>query len=122
MKWTVRVLQALVGVGFLLFGFMKLSGDPTQVEAFNNIYGYGTGFMYVVGTIEVISAVGLLLGFWIKKLIPVFSGVLVIVMAGAVFTHLQAGQGFGVALTPLILLILSAIVFVGQRRLAARAA
>ena len=122
MKWTVRVLQALVGVGFLLFGFMKLSGDPTQVEAFNNIYGYGTGFMYVVGGIEVISAAGLLLGFWKKKLIPAFSGVLVIVMAGAVFTHLQAGQGFGVALTPLILLILSAIVFVGQRKLTAKTA
>jgi len=122
MKWTVRVLQALVGVGFLLFGFMKLSGDPTQVEAFNNIYGYGTGFMYVVGSIEVISAAGLLLGFWKKKLIPAFSGVLVIVMAGAVFTHLQAGQGFGVALTPLILLILSAIVFVGQRKLTAKTA
>jgi len=96
---------------------MKLSGDPTQVEAFDDIYGYGTGFMYVVGGIEVIAALGLLLGFWKKQLIPVFSGILIIVMAGAVFTHLQAGQGFGVALTPLVFLVLSLILFLGQRKL-----
>jgi len=121
MKWTVRVLQVLVGVGFLMFGFMKLSGDPTQVEAFTETYGYGKGFMYVVGTIEVISALGLLLGFWKKQLVPIFSGMLMLVMAGAVVTHLQAGQGFGVAMTPLILLILSLLIFVGQRRLTVNA-
>jgi uncharacterized membrane protein YphA (DoxX/SURF4 family) len=119
-KWTVRVLQVLVGVGFLLFGFMKLSGDPTQVAAFNDIYGYGTGFMYIVGGVELISALGILLGFWKKTFIPVFSGVLIVVMAGAVFTHLQAGQGFGVALTPLILLVLSLVLLLGQRKLAAK--
>ncbi len=117
MKWTVRTLQALIGIAFLLSGFMKLSGDPTQVEAFNDIYGYGTGFMYVVGGIELIAAVGLLLGYWKNKLIPVFSGVLTIVMAGAVFTHLQAGQGFGVALVPLVLMVLCLILFLGQRKL-----
>ena len=25
MKWAVRILQGLVGIGFLLFGFMKLA-------------------------------------------------------------------------------------------------
>jgi putative oxidoreductase len=121
-KWTVRILQVVVGVGFLLFGFMKLSGDPSQVEAFNDIYGYNTGFMYVVGGVEVISALGILLGLWKKGLVPVFSVTLIIVMAGAVVTHLQAGQGFGVALMPLVLLILSLILFVGQKKLAAKTA
>ncbi|NOU97420.1 DoxX family membrane protein [Paenibacillus sp. LMG 31456] len=117
MKWAVRILQGLVGVGFLLTGFMKLSGDPTQVEAFNDIYGYGTGFMYVVGIIEVLSALGLLLGFWRNKLVTVFSGVLVMVMAGAILTHLKSGQGFGIASMPLVLLVLSLIVFMGQRKI-----
>ncbi|MEI7027931.1 DoxX family protein [Paenibacillus sp. y28] len=121
MKWTVRILQVLVGIGFLLSGFMKLSGDPTQVAAFNEIYGYGTGFMYVVGAIELISAVGLLLGVWKQKLIPVFSVALVIVMAGAVVTHLQAGQGFGMAFVPFVFLVLCLLVFLGQRKLAAKA-
>lgn len=117
MKWTVRVLQGLLAVGFLLFGFMKVSANPMQVDAFNNIYGYGTAFMYIVGIIEIIAAIGLIVGYWKKNLVPIFSGLLAIVMAGAVFTHLMAGQGFGVAMTPFILFILAIIVFYSQRRL-----
>jgi putative oxidoreductase len=117
MRRTVRIIQGLLVIGFLFFGFMKLSANPMQVEAFNNVYGYGTGFMYVVGAIEIISAIGLLIGYWKKNLVPIFSGVLIVVMAGAVFTHLQAGQGFGVAMTPLILLILAVVVFWGQKKL-----
>ncbi|MBO1513959.1 DoxX family protein [Metabacillus bambusae] len=116
MKWTVRILQGLLAIGFLLFGFMKVSANPMQVDAFTNVYGYGTTFMYVVGIVEIISAIGLVIGFWKKKLVPVFSGILAVVMAGAVFTHLIAGQGFGVAMMPLILLILAIIVFFGQRK------
>ena len=116
MKWTVRIIQGLLAIGFLLFGFMKLSANPMQVDAFTNIYGYGTGFMYVVGAIEIISAIGLLIGYKKKNLVPIFSGLLIIVMTGAVFTHLIAGQGFGVAMMPLIFLILAVIVFVGQRK------
>ncbi|MDR7078142.1 putative membrane protein YphA (DoxX/SURF4 family) [Neobacillus niacini] len=118
MKWTVRVIQGLLVVGYLLFGFMKLSANPMQVEAFNDVYGYGTGFMFVVGAIEVISAIGLLIGYWKKNLVPIFSGVLTVVMAGAVFTHIQAGQGFAVAMTPFILLILAVALFLGQRKMA----
>jgi len=117
MKWTVRILQGLLAIGFLLFGFMKVSANPMQVDAFTNIYGYGTAFMYVVGIVEIISAIGLVIGFWKKNLVPVFSGIIAVVMAGAVFTHLIAGQGFGVAMTPLILLILAVIVFFGHRKI-----
>jgi putative oxidoreductase len=117
MKWTVRILQGLLAIGFLLFGFMKVSANPMQVDAFTNIYGYGTGLMYVVGVVEILSALGLFIGLWKKNLVPVFSGILTVVMAGAVFTHLNAGQGFGVAMMPFILLILAIIVFFGQRKI-----
>ena len=96
---------------------MKVSANPMQVDAFTNVYGYGTGFMYVVGVIEIISAIGLLFGYWKKNLVSVFSGLLTVVMAGAVFTHLNASQGFGVAMTPFILLILAIVLFFGQRKI-----
>ncbi|MBB6023764.1 putative membrane protein YkgB [Paenibacillus sp. JGP012] len=117
MKWTVRILQGVLAVGFLLFGFMKVSANPMQVEAFTNVYRYGTSFMYVVGAIEILSAIGLLIGYWKSRLVPVFSGLLVIVMAGAVFTHFKSGQGFDVAVAPLVLLLLAAVVLVGERRM-----
>ena len=117
MKWTVRSIQGLLAIGFLLFGFMKVSANPMQVDAFTNVYGYGTTFMYVVGIVEIISAIGLVIGFWKKNLVPVFSGILTVVMAGAVFTHLNAGQSFDVAMMPFVLLILAIIVFFGQRKI-----
>jgi hypothetical protein len=117
MKWTVRIIQGLLAIGFLFFGFMKLSANPMQVDAFKNVYGYGTGFMYVVGTIEVISAIGLLFGYWKKNLVPIFSGLITVNMAGAVFTHLKSGQGFGIAMMPFVFLILAVVVFFGQRKI-----
>jgi putative oxidoreductase len=117
MKWTVRIIQGLLAIGFLLFGFMKVSANPMQVDAFTNVYGYGTAFMYVVGMTEIIAAIGLVIGFWKKNLITIFSGILTVVMAGAVFTHFNSGQGFGVAMMPFILLILTVIVFFGQRKI-----
>lgn len=117
MQWVVRIIQGLLVIGFFLFGFMKLSANPMQVDAFTNVYGYGLGFMYVVGVVEVIAAIGLLIGFWKKNLIMIFSGLIIVVMAGAVFTHFQAGQGFGAAMPSIILLILAIIVLWGQRKL-----
>lgn len=117
MKWTLRILQGLLAVGFLLSGFMKVSANPMQVEAFANVYGYGTGFMYVVGAIEILSAIGLLIGYWKKNLVPIFSGLLTVVMAGAVFTHLKSDQGFGVAMMPFILLLLAVVVFFSQKKI-----
>lgn len=116
MKWTVRIIQGILAVGFIFFSFMKLSANPMQVEAFNDVYGYGTGFMYMVGAIELVAAIGLIIGFWKKGLAAFFSAVLMVVMTGAAFTHLIAGQGIGVAATPLVLLILSAVVFFGHRK------
>jgi len=117
MKWTVRILQGLLAVGFLFFGFMKVSANPMQVQAFTDVYGYGTGFMYVVGAVEIISAIGLLIGYWKNGLVSVFSGLLTITMAGAVFTHFNSGQGFGVAMTPFILLVLAVVVFFSQQKM-----
>ncbi|MFE4709285.1 MULTISPECIES: DoxX family protein [unclassified Paenibacillus] len=56
--------------------------------------------MYAVGAIEILAVVGLLLGFWKKKLVPVFSSVLVVVMTGAILTHIRAHQGFDVIVMP----------------------
>lgn len=117
MKWTVRILQGVLALSFLLFGFMKVSANSTQVDAFTNVYGYGTGFMYVVGAIEIISAIGLLIGYWKKSLVPAFSGLLTVVMAGAVFTHFNAGQGFEVVMMPLVFLLLAVFVLFARKKL-----
>ncbi|MBD0383805.1 DoxX family protein [Paenibacillus sedimenti] len=115
MKWTVRILQGLLALGYLMFGFMKLSGNEMQAQAFSEVYGYGVGFMYVVGAIELLAAIGLIIGFKKPRVAFYSAGVIVLTMVGAVGTHLMAGQGIGVATMPIVLLILALIVVLGRR-------
>jgi hypothetical protein len=76
-------LQILTAAAFLMAGFGALSGQPRMVETFDKI-GIGQWLRYVVGGIEVASAVLLL----IPRLAPVGAALLVCTMAGAVLTHL----------------------------------
>ncbi|WP_079410259.1 DoxX family protein [Paenibacillus ferrarius] len=116
MKWVTRILQVLLAISYLMFGFMKVTAVPMQVEAFTTTYGYGIGFMYVVGTIELLAGIGLVIGFWKPRIAFSSAGVIVVIMAGAMLTHLKSGQGMSVAAMPLILLILALIVVIGRSK------
>ena len=76
-------LQILVAVAFLMAGFAKLSGQPIMVQMFEKI-GIGQWFRYVTGTIELVSAILLL----VPRVVPLGAALLVCTMCGAVLTHL----------------------------------
>ena len=77
------ILQGLTAAAFLMAGAGKLTGQPAMVEMFDKI-GLGQWFRYLTGSIEVTSAILLL----VPKLTPVGAGLLVCTMSGAVITHL----------------------------------
>ncbi len=79
-------LQILTAAAFLMAGLGALSGQPMMVETFDKI-GIGQWFRYVTGSIEVASAILLL----IPRLTPVGAALLVCTMIGAVLTHLVIG-------------------------------
>ena len=122
MKWIVRLFQLVLVAAFMLFGLYKLSGDVSQVEAFTDTYGYSEAFMYVVGSVEVLCAIGLSVGFWKKNLIAFFSGVLTVIMVGAIYTLVQSDQGLESMSLPAVLLLLSLIVGFGQSKMNKREA
>lgn len=78
--WIVQIATAAM---FLFVGSLKLAGVPAMVATFDAI-GIGQWFRYVTGTIEVVSAILLL----IPSL--AFFGALLLVptMVGAILTHL----------------------------------
>ena len=93
--WLTQI--ALAGM-FLLSGGLKLTGAPDMVGLFDAV-GIGQWFRYVTGSIEVVSAVALLVPSW-----AAFGALLLIpTMAGAVFTHLFIVGGS--AVPPTVLLI-----------------
>jgi putative oxidoreductase len=78
--WVVQV--AVAGM-FLLAGGLKLAGLPAMVALFDAI-GVGQWFRYVTGSIEVVSALALL----VPSLAPFGALLLIPTMVGAIATHL----------------------------------
>ena len=92
--WLTQI--ALAGM-FTLAGGLKLAGVPVMVALFDAI-GIGQWFRYVTGSIEVVSAVALLVPSW-----AVFGALLLVpTMVCAVFTHLFIVGGSAVPATVLL--------------------
>ena len=110
--WSGRALWAaqIFAAGmFLLSGTLKLAGAPAMVQLFDAI-GIGQWFRYVTGSIEVVSAILLL----VPSL--AFFGALALAgtMVGAIFTHLFIVGG-SPAVAVLLLAITSAVAW-GRKR------
>ncbi|MCI2256471.1 DoxX family protein [Domibacillus sp. PGB-M46] len=115
MKWVLRIIQGFFSIAFILAGVKKVTGNEQQVQVFTEAFSYSVEFMYIVGVFEILGAIGLLIGFWKSQFTLLASGGSVLLMAGAVFSHLNAGQSIGVTIPSIILLILGIVIFIGGR-------
>ena len=79
--WLTQIALAAM---FVFAGGLKLTGAPDMVGLFDAI-GIGQWFRYVTGSIEVVSAVALLVPAWA----PFGALLLIPTMVGAVATHLR---------------------------------
>jgi putative oxidoreductase len=104
---TLWILQILTAAGFLMAGFAKLSGQPVMVAMFDKL-GLGQWFRYLTGSIELVSAILLL----IPRLNVVGAALLVCTMIGAVLAHLTILGGS--PLPAIVLGCLSGIILWGR--------
>jgi putative oxidoreductase len=103
--WALQIASAAM---FLFAGSLKLVGAPLMVQEFAAI-GLGQWFRYLTGTIEVVSAVLLL----IPSLAGYGAAALAITMVGAITAHLFIIGGSPVAA---ILLLASTSTIAWARR------
>jgi uncharacterized membrane protein YphA (DoxX/SURF4 family) len=103
---SVWVFSVLLTVVFLMAGAMKLLGKAAGM--FEH-WGYPAWFSYVIGAVEVVSAALLL----IPKAASLGGAALVVVMAGAIFTHIRSNEWNHVP--GVILLVLAAIIAYARR-------
>ena len=103
--WALQIVSAIV---FLMAGGSKLAGVPMMVQMFG-VIGIGQWFRYVTGTIEVVSAVLLL----IPSVAAYGAAALAVTMIGAIVTHLFIVGGS--PLMPIVLLA-STVTIVWARR------
>lgn len=104
------ILQVILGLGFLMFGYQKFTSEDMK-KGFE-YFGYGDGFRLFTGSVEVLSAIIIIIGIWIQPLAIIGSIMIVVTMLGAIMTHVKIKDEFKNMLMPIILLILSAIVLV----------
>jgi uncharacterized membrane protein YphA (DoxX/SURF4 family) len=114
--WIIQILLALL---FLFAGGTKLvlSAEQMQSMASPNQINLPILFIRFIGVVEVLGALGLVLPglLRIKKgLTPLAAIGLTIVMLGAVIITI-AGDGIVMAITPIIVLVLCALVAYGRR-------
>jgi putative oxidoreductase len=102
------ILQVLLGLGFLMFGFTKF-GSKQMVEGFKH-YGYPGWFRVFTGLVEVISAALVIAGIWNETLAAWGGLFIVATMIGAIFTHIKIKDTVKNMMMPIILLILGLIV------------
>ena len=105
MLWTAQIAAAAL---FLFAGTLKLAGAAPMVQVFAAI-GVGQWFRYVTGTIEIVSALLLL----VPSLAFFGASALMVTMIGAVFTHLVIVGGNP---TPAIALLAVTLAIAWARR------
>lgn len=94
-------LRGLLTAVFLVAAGMKFAAVPFEVEGFVR-FGYPLWFMDVVGALQLLGAVLL----WTPGCVALGAGLLAVLMAGAVGSHLLAGDPVLMPLPALVLLLL----------------
>ena len=102
------ILQVILGLGFLMFGFMKF-GSKQMVEGFRH-YGYPGGLGYLQDWSKLLQQLLVIAGIWNEKL-AAWGGLFIVgTMIGAIFTHIKIKDTVNKMMMPIILLILGLVV------------
>ena len=104
------ILQILLGIGFIMFGYQKFVSEDMK-QGFK-YFGYGDGFRLFTGFFEILSAVIVIVGIWVKPFAAVGGIMIVVTMIGAILTHIKMKDTVKNLMMPIILLILGVIVLI----------
>lgn len=104
------VLGIILGVGYVIVGFMKF-GCKEPVESFKH-YGYSDGFRILVGILEMLGGVWMIISIW-SQWVAILAGLwIAIIMVGAIITQIRAKSQVKEIMLPVPFLILALAVSV----------
>lgn len=108
--WTILILVASL---FVMVGFSKFAGQSSirWAERFAH-WGYPVALRYVVGALEMLGGIGLVVPTTTRPA----AAALMVVMAGAFYTHLSHGEMPRVV-PPLVLGLLIFLIFLWRHPL-----
>lgn len=97
------VLEVILGIGYVIVGFMKFGGKE-PIESFKH-YGYSNGFRILIGILEILGGVLMIIGIW-SQLVAILAGLwLGVIMVGATITQIRAKSDGKEIMLPVVFLI-----------------
>ncbi|MDP5276583.1 DoxX family protein [Chengkuizengella axinellae] len=102
------VIQVLLGLGFIMFGVMKL-GSKQMVDEFDRLE-LPQWFRVVTGLVEITAAIVILIGIWNGLFAALGALLIAFTMIGAILTHIKIKDPAQRVMMPVILLIMGIIV------------
>ena len=117
MRWLYESLKIISILAFLTYGLRVLLSDA-MVEEFNR-YGLAR-FRRLTGAVEVLGAIGLILGYFVPGLTVAAAGGLVLLMALGMAVRFRSGDSLAEALQALAMLLLNLIILVYALKFAGR--
>jgi len=108
-KRLYHLVQGLLVLAFLMSGVSKLFSNLTQIrETYTDPLGYAPWFIYGIGVLETIAALGLIAGFRWRRLAAGSALAIAVILIGAIVSHLAANAAAG-AILPAVYLVLVAL-------------
>lgn len=108
---AIYVLQAMLGIAFLMGGIAKLAGARMHANNFRK-WGFSPNVRLLVGGAEALGGIGMIAGIWAHGL-AVSAGVgLAALMVGALVVHRRAKDSFSQWAPAFVFLLVAAAVAV----------
>ena len=120
MKYVLGTLQIILALLFLAAGFTKIVTPAAElVEMMSWTASVPIAAVRIIGVLEVAGALGLILP-WLTgiqpQLVRLAAAGLVLLMAGAVITHIAIGDPVGAMIPALVLGILAGVIVYGRTK------
>lgn len=108
MNIALVVVAALLGIAAVGSAFGKLSRNERVVESMHSV-GVSDQQMKGLAGLEILGALGLIVGIWLPALGTLAAACLTLYFIGAVIAHVRAKQGAAEFVAPLVLAVLALI-------------
>lgn len=99
------ILNSLLGLFFVLMGINKFLLAAWEMKF--AAWGYPSNFHFIIGFFEIIGGIGL----FVPRIRPYCSGLLTLIMLGALITHILFLEKPNIVVTLVFSLILAAITY-----------
>lgn len=120
LKYLLSAAVSLVVLNVWFFRFNQSTlyrgGDATNMVEEFAVYGLSETMVYIIGGLKVFAALGLLFGFFKEKTIIPSSGLMALLMLGAIYMHFRVADEAIKYLPAGLMFVFSALLFFIQIR------